>query len=306
MRFRGLDLNLLATLAILIEERSVSRAAARLNLSQPAISAMLARLRHYFGDPLLVTHGRRMFPTSLAEALSPQIAAVLASVSTLVDNAKGFDPELSERTFRLAASDYIGVVLLQPVMRRLERTAPGVRIVVELPTERSAARLEDGSIDLLLTLEEFASARHPLEPLFSENHLVVGWNRNTALASPISEDDFLSLRHVSVLLGTDTRAAFADRQLEHLGKKRRIDITVPSFAAVPWMLVHTMRIALMHERLATLVASSLPLTTSPLPFVFAPMIEVVQFHAARAGDAGLRWLCNLLHDAAGAAHEPLA
>lgn len=297
MRFKGLDLNLLAALAVLIEERSVSRAAERLNLSQPAVSAALARLRAYFGDALLVAEGKRMFPTALAEALAPQVAAVLDGVGAIVDTAGTFDPARSARTFRIAASDYIALVVFPRLVQRLERSAPGVRIVLELPDERTAARLDAGRIDLFVTPREFASPRHPLETLFTERHIVVGCATNPALAGGrISEADFLALDHVAVLLGTNVPAAFADRQLEQLGKVRRIGVTVPSFAAVPWMVVGTRRIALMHARLASLMHTRLPIALAPVPFAFPEMSEVMQHHRARDADPGLRWLRARLRD----------
>ena len=299
MRFKGLDLNLLAAFAILVEERSVSRAAARLNLSQPAVSAALARLRDYFGDDLLVAQGKRMFPTALAETLRPQVAAVLRTVETMVDASGAFAPETSTRTFRVVGSDYVLMVLLGPLIRRLDRVAPGVRIAVELPGERTAGRLEEGRVDLVVTPEEFASPRHPLELAWEEKHVVVGWRGNPAFAGPISADDFFALEHLAVALGTDVAAAFAERQLEQIGKPRRIGATVPNFSALPWLLVGTTRIALMHERLARMMEPHLPIALSPVPFDFPPMREVLQWHRARDADPGLRWLRRELLAVAG-------
>jgi LysR family nod box-dependent transcriptional activator len=290
MRFRGLDLNLLATFAALMEERSVSRAATRLNLSQPAVSAALARLRSYFGDELLVLEGRRMFPTALAETLLEPVVAVLRSIDGIVDSSATFDPTSARRTFRIAASDYVMMVLIRPLVEQLGRAAPGLRLSLELPSERTSLRLDEGKIDLLIVPEEFAAQRHPLELAFEERHVVVGARGHPALAGLISRDDFCTLEHVAVMVGTDVPAAFADRQLEQLGVRRRVGVTVPSFAAVPWMLAGTERIGLMHARLASLMAASLPITTSPIPFDFPVMREVLQYHRARGGDPGLAWL----------------
>ncbi|WP_242151827.1 LysR family transcriptional regulator [Sphingomonas sp. BAUL-RG-20F-R05-02] len=290
MRFRGLDLNLLATFAALMEERSVSRAATRLNLSQPAVSAALARLRSYFGDELLVLEGRRMFPTALAETLLEPVVAVLRSIDGIVDSSATFDPASARRTFRIAASDYVMMVLIRPLAEQLGGEAPGLRLSLELPSERAALRLDEGKIDLMVIPEEFASQRHPLDLAFEDSHVVVGARDHPALAGPISREDFCALEHVAVMVGTDVPAAFADRQLEQLGVSRRVGVTVPSFAAVPWMLAGTERIGLMHARLATLMAASLPITTSPIPFDFPLMREVLQYHRARGGDPGLAWL----------------
>ena len=290
MRFRGLDLNLLAALAVLMEERSVSRAAARLHLSQPAVSGMLARLRAFFGDELLVLDGKRMLPTALAQTLTPQVEGVLQSLGIILDSSSSFAPASSSRTFRIAASDYIAMILIRPVLQRLHHAAPKVRVIIEQPGERTAARLEEGKLDLLITPEEYASPRHPLELAFEESHVAVGWDQNPVFRQPLTKAAFLSADHVGVMVGTDAPAAFADRQLEQLGVTRQVGITVADFAAVPWMVIGTLRIGLMHARLATAMSEFLPIATSALPFAFPLMREVLQYHRSRTSDPGLRWL----------------
>lgn len=290
MRFRGLDLNLLHAFDILLQERSVSRAARRLHLSQPAVSAALARLRDYFRDDLLVADGKRMFPTALAETLVPQVKAALHAVETILDTSSAFDPATANRSFRIIASDYILMVLLKPLVERLGTIAPGIRIIAELPGEHTPSRLADGKIDLLITPEEYASPLHPVDDLFEERHVVVGWDRNPAMAQAITERAFFELEHVGVVVGTGAGASVADRQLEHLGKPRNIAITVPDFASVAWMICGTERIGLMHERLARAMAPFLPLTIAPVPFAFPPMREVMQSHRSRQADPGLLWL----------------
>src|SRR3569623_714038 len=135
MRFNGLALNLLVALAVLLEERSVSRAAERLHLSQPAVSAALARLRAYFGDPLLVPQGRRMVPSAEALAMRRELEAILDSVSNLVVRSAGFDPTTSRRTFRICASDYLLAVLFPKLLPELARLAPAVGLDLLPPSE---------------------------------------------------------------------------------------------------------------------------------------------------------------------------
>lgn len=295
MRFRGLDLNLLSAFSILMQERSVSRAARRLHLSQPAVSAALSRLRAYFGDELLVLEGKRMFPTPLAETLAPRIEEALRSIGTILDSADRFDPATSARTFRIVASDYVVMVLIRALIRVLETAAPDIRVVVELPGERASARLDEGAIDLIVTPEEFAAPNHPVEQLLSEAHVLVGWVGNPAMKTAPDTAAVLQTEHVGVLLGADTPAAFVDRQMRYLGLTRRVVVTVPDFAAVPWMVIGTARVGIMHERLARMMATHLPLAIHPLPFDFPPMREVLQHHRARGNDPGLSWLREQLH-----------
>ena len=185
MRLKGLDLNLLVAFDALLDTRSVSRAAERVNLSQPAMSAALGRLRAYFGDTLLTVSGKRMYPTPFAESLLPHVRETLRTVDELLAASVSFDPAHSHRTFRIAASDYIAAAFLAPLFRQLASTAPGVRFEIILPSEDSFGQLEEGKLDLVIAPERFAVVGHPTELLLEEEHVVVGWSgtRLSAAAS---------------------------------------------------------------------------------------------------------------------------
>ena len=213
MRFKGLDLNLVMALDILLEERGVSRTAERLNLSQPAVSAALSRLREYFGDELLVTVGRRMIPTAYAETLWPIARDLLAQAERLVDTSSSFDPATSHRRFRVNASDYTQTVLIAPVLRRLHERAPHISMDVGPTGPLSIVQFESGDIDLLVSPEQYVSPLHPAVHLFDERHVVVGWADNPAMAAPLDLDTFLSLGQIAVSIGTGRELSFAERHL---------------------------------------------------------------------------------------------
>lgn len=290
MRFRGLDLNLLVAFNELMEARSVSRAAAKLNLSQPAMSAALGRLRDYFGDELLVSQGKRMFPTPYAESLVPMVQDTLRRIDALITTSTSFEPESSQRVFRLIASDYITAAVIAPLSRRLARIAPGIRIEVVLPSDGSAELIAQGVFDLMITPEEFISSGQPAELLFEERHVVVGWNRNPLFGRDVTLLDVLSTGHVAVQMGNQRTNAFAESVMEKLGHFRRVEVTASSFTMVPWLLIETDRLALMHERLARRMSDMFPLAIAPIPFDFPPMREMMQFNQARAKDEGLMWM----------------
>ena len=294
MRLKGLDLNLLVALDVLLEERSVSRAAERLHVSQPAASAALGRLRDYFKDELLVLHGKRMIPTSYAESLQPEVRRILADVDGMISMSAEFDPQRSERVFRFMASDYITTVLLIPLASELERAAPGVRLDARLPDDTIQLEFERGEIDAMLVPEEFTVPHHPSELLFEEPHVIVGWSRNPIFAGPIGVDEFYGAAHVGVRIGPDMDLTFTERRLEALGRSRKMAVFAPNFSVVPWFLVGTHRLAVMQQRLAEAFKSVMPLQTAPLPFEFAPMRLMVQHHSARMADQGLLWLLDRL------------
>jgi LysR family nod box-dependent transcriptional activator len=290
MRFKGLDLNLLVAFNVLMESRSVSRAAEQLHLSQPAMSSALGRLREYFGDDLLVLQGKRMFPTAYAESLVPMVQDTLRQIDALISTSTSFDPASSQRTFRLIASDYITAAVIASLSRRLAKTAPTIRLETILPSDGSADLIAQGAFDLLITPEDFINRTQPAELLFEERHVIVGWNGNPLFDGPVSKDDIFNASHVGIQMGNQRTSAFADRMMEQMGRPRRIDVVASSFTVVPWLIIETNRLAFMHERLARQMAGMFPLSIAPIPFEFPIMREMMQYNRARANDEGLQWL----------------
>ena len=290
MRFKGLDLNLLVAFNVLMETRSVSRAAEQLHLSQPATSAALGRLRAYFGDDLLVMQGKRMFPTPYAESLVPMVQEALRQVDALITTSSSFDPATSQRVFRLIASDYITAAVIAPLSRRLAQIAPHIRLEAVLPSDGSSDLIAQGLFDLLITPEEFINPRQPAELLFEERHVIVGWSGNSLFQRQPTLADVMEAGHVGIQMGNQRTSAFADSIMEKLGHFRRMEMTASSFTVVPWLIIETNRLALMHERLARVMARMFPLAIAPIPFEFPAMREMMQFNHARSADEGLAWL----------------
>ncbi|MBN1237966.1 MAG: LysR family transcriptional regulator [Gammaproteobacteria bacterium] len=304
MRFKRFDLNLLVVLDTLLRERSVSKAAEQLNLSQPATSAALGRLRQYFNDEILVLRGRRMVPTPHAQGITPIVAKALADIEALISASTVFDPATSQRTFRICASDYVTVVLLLPLLSELEKSAPNLRIEITPPSPEALPALERGEIDFLLTPEQYTAKDHPRKLLFEERHVVVGWNENPIFREPLTEEKFLEQGQVVIALSH--APSFSEQEMGELNRRRRIDIVCSSFLAVPWLLPNTRRLAVMHERLARIMTGKHPLAIAPLPFAFPPMREMVQHHAARDTDGGIQWfLQRILERAAALRNESM-
>lgn len=288
MRLDNFDLNLLVVFDILLEERSVTRAARRLNVTQPAISSALKRLRESFQDELLVLHGKKMIPTQHALNLAPEISAELVRLKSLLATSTRFDPATSRRRFQINASDYITTVLLVPLIEALQNEAPGIRLNLSLPGSDSSDRLEAGEIDLILTPDEFMQGDHPRELLFEERHVIVGWKDNPLLEGELSLEEFLTCGQVIVQIsGQDT---FVEASLRKRFPDRCIEVAAQSFIQVPWLLRGTQRISVMHERLAKMMAPALDLRIADLPLDVPLMREMMQYHSTREQDAGLTWL----------------
>ena len=288
MRLEHFDLNLLIALHALLQEKSVTRAARRLNITQPAASAALRRLRETFKDDILVVHGKKMMPTAHALGLLPLVENAIATMQALVSTAATFEPATSQRMFRIVASDYVTTVLISPLLPELAAEAPRIRLEILAPSPDVATRLEEGAIDCLVTPEQYLSPEHPRLLLFEESHVVVGWKKNPIFRRKITEEIFHSCGHIVVELGR--AQTFIEGQLRLRGDHRRIEVIAPSFTIVPSMLPNTDRITLMHERLARAMLPKFPLAIAPLPFEIPLMREMIQYHQAREADAGLRWL----------------
>jgi LysR family transcriptional regulator, nod-box dependent transcriptional activator len=299
VRLDNFDLNLLVAFETLLEERSVTRAAERLNVTQSAMSAALKRLRESFQDELLVLHGKRMVPTQHALTLAPEVGAALVRLRSLIATGTGFDPATSKRRFQIDASDYITTVVLVPLIALLQEEAPGVRLDLSLPNTESNRRLENGEIDLLITPEEFLESDHPRELVFDEGHVVVGCRDNPVFRRPMTREAFLSSGHVAVrIFGRDS---FIENILSKIVPGRNIEVIAQSFIQVPWLLRGTRRLAVMHERLASVSAPVFGLAIRDAPFELPAMHEMMQHHITRSNDTGLAWLRDRLTQSAQAA-----
>ena len=301
MRFKGVDLNLLLVLDTLIERRSVTRAAEALHISQPAVSAALARLRGHFDDPLLVQHGKQMIPTAHALRLHPRIKAVLADLDALVSTSPAFDPAQSTRTFRVMTSDFMLVTLVGDLLPMIEAEAPGIRLVVTPTGDEAIPLLEAGEVDLIVTPHNYQSDRHPMVPLMNERHVIAGWAENPLMAAPISAETMLQARFISTVIGRQQTGSFAISALADVGYRLDHALTVSYFAALPYMLVGTRYLAILHETMARKVMRHLPIRFWPLPVEIPLMRTTMQCHRAHAEDPAIIWLMDRFRAAAEAA-----
>lgn len=297
MRFERLDLNLLVALDALIEDRSVSTAARRLFLSQPALSGALNRLREYFDDDLLVQSGRNMVLTAKAEALRAPVREALMLIRARITTPALFDPATSERQFTLAASDYAFDVVVAETMQRAAMLAPGVSFEMVLPDRLATERLERGEIDLFITISTHMMEGHPTRPLWGDEHAVVCWS-GSAHRDGLSADAFLKAQHVVAYFGPERIPAFTETFFTQQGLDRDIAVRLPFFSALPHAIIGTERLATIYRRHAEFFARALPITIHKPPIALPDVVEAVQWHRSRDKDAGLRWLIDLLVDQA--------
>lgn len=297
MRFERLDLNLLVALDVLIDERSVSAAARRLHLSQPAVSGALNRLREFFGDELLVQSGRQMVLTSKAQELAVPVRDALMLIRTRITTPTQFDPAVAQRTFKVIASDYIFTVMLSGTIAELAAVAPGVEFEIMPPESRTMELLERGEADLLITIDTNISPNFPQTPLFEDEHAVICWSQSQ-YSGGIDAAAFSAAGHAISYFGPAQTQAFSEMFLERKRIARRIEVRVPSFTMLPEAVIGTERLATLQRRYAEHWARLLPITVLPTPFEMPKLREVAQWHSMRESDAGLNWLVEKIRERA--------
>jgi LysR family transcriptional regulator, nod-box dependent transcriptional activator len=296
MHFHGLDLNLLVALDALITEKNISRTGEQIHLSQSATSGVLARLREYFNDELLVPVGRKMVLTPLAEELAEPIRQLLRQAEGITHRSPAFVPAESTREFRLIMSDYVATVLMSRAMPMLEQQAPDVSIRIDTGGRRDA--LQRGEADLVILPQQYLLVGHPKEELFSDRFACLVCAKNRVVGNSISMKTYLGQGHVVVRFGEDhDQPGFEQRILEGAGIQRKIAAVVSSFALVPQLVIGTTRIATIHRRLAMYYARHLPLRVLKPPVEFPPLQEEMQWHTYRESDPGLRWLRSVFRSA---------
>lgn len=294
MRFNGLDLNLLVALDALLTERNLTAAARNINLSQPAMSAAVARLRTYFRDDLFIMRGRELVPTPLAESLATPTRDALLRIQLSITTRDAFDPAKSDRQFRVILSDFMTVVFFRKIVERVAREAPGVTFELLPFDDQPDEPVRRGEIDFLIFPEMFMSPAHPKARLFDEPLVCVGCRSNRQLSGKLTFEKYMSMGHVMAQFGRTRKPSIEQWLLLEHGIKRRIEVAVQNFSMIPHLLLGTRRIATMHRRLAQHFAKTMPLRIVELPMPLPAFTEAIQWPALHNSDPASIWLREIV------------
>ena len=292
-----LDLFQLKVIDTLLREQSLTRAAEALDITQPALSKTLARLRDYFNDQLFVRVAFQMKPTTKALALAPQIASILKELSVLQCEQLPFLPETSARHFKLAAPDAAIVLTLPSVLMDMRKQAPNLRLhVVQFDVEHLHYRLESGEVDL-------AAGDYPLlvqgikrQRLIRTNYLSLVRLGHPRIEEFKSLEGFASESHILIAAeGAGHYNKIAQEALELVIPKENISARVPGFAAAVLLAKYTDAIVTLPRLIAAALARELDLQSFETPMQL-PEIEIYQYwHERYDRDPGHIWLRSLFH-----------
>ena len=289
MDSKRLDLNLLVTLEALLVEQNVTKAAARLRLSQPAVSAQLNRLRDVFDDPLLIPAQRGMTPTAKAVELLEPLRQALDQVRATVATHSNFDPGKARLTVAIACTDYLQTAVVKPLVVELRSKAPGVRVAMRnLDASQLEAQMTRGDVDLAFMTPQTAPPSLRTRHLFDERYVLIGRRDHPRLRKGITVKQFAQLEHVIVSPRGGGFVTPVDSALAALGYSRNVVLSAASFLFVPEIVSHSDFVALVPERLVHGRADQLLLIPCPLP-VEGFSIQMV-WHERTHGHNGQRWI----------------
>lgn len=292
MNLSSVDLNLLVALDALLAERSVSRAALRLGLSQPATSHALARLRAHFGDPLFVRTPEGMVPTPRAMAVAEPLRVALEAARAAFEGPRKFEPSRAERLFRLSVADGMAALLLPTLVERVSQQAPSVDLALSPVAQIDAVdrMLLDGALDAALVPTTFERAGIQRRLLWKERFVcVLRAGHPLSRRRSLSLDEWLALRHLLVA-PRGAPGSIVDDALAAKGRRRRVALQVPQFLLAPTVIERSDLAWTAPARVAEALASRFELVIKPLPIELEGFSVFLRWHERFDRDEGHRWL----------------
>lgn len=286
MDLNKVDLNLFIVLDAIYTESSLSGAARRLYVTQPAVSAALGRLRELFGDPLFVRNGRQMVPTPATENIIRQVREALALMRSSIDKTYQFMPSTEERTFRFGMSDLAESIVLPRLYKVLEQEAPKMRLQVMQLNRREAMRsLSAGQLDFVIDAPVLASEQLCHCQLFSGEYVAIVREGHPVLKDELTFERYLQLSHLHVSSRT-TGLGYVDYALERLNAKRRIVLRTQHYLMAGKLVAETDLCATVLSYFADFPGTRM----LKLPFELEPQGHHLYWHINRDSDPAIRWI----------------
>lgn len=287
MHLRGIDLNLLVILRALLAERHVTRAADHLNMTQPAVSHALNRLRGVFNDPLLVRTSRGMELTSRAIELAKNLDAILNEVTALFKQ-QVFDPAKATGRVRINATEGAIIAVLLEGLAEMSAQAPGIEIEISSEMTNTYERLRSGEIDAALDVySDLPQSGFHAEALFSNSLLCVSRKMRHGANRNMSIKDYCAAAHVQITGGTNL---LIERYLRDAGIIRRIGASLPGYVTAAAIVSNSDLVLTLPEMLAQRAAEMFPLSIRRLPVKLPTVTLNLIWHERRDADLNHKWV----------------
>lgn len=287
---RSFDLNLLIAFDALVSERSVTKAARRLRIQQPAMSHALATLRMLLADDILVRTGAVMQPTAKASAMAAHVEALLRQAQGILTAADRFDPMTEKRIFRFGFSSELEVFLMPRLTAYLQKTAPGIRLLSRgSPRSEVHMLLDTGALDVAVGCFDFGLERHCGVSLY-EQSLACCFNPHLINPdAPITVEDYLTLPHVLMTLKDDIQGCLSEA-LRQIGRELNVVLAVSDFLTALAAAADAPVLATLPSRIAQQHAAHFGLTVHPVPLdLRIPAVSMI-WSARSDRDPAAMWL----------------
>lgn len=284
------DFNLLRPLVVLLEERNVTRAADRLNLSQPATSAALARLRRHYDDELLVRSGRTMQLTPFARDLLPAVTRAFEELAPIINRKESFDAGTTTRRFVIGATDYMTAILAGPLLRAFSQDAPHASVDFAPEPVRDGTLSAYSQLDLIVAPPDFDIPGHSRE-LFTDDFVLIADPDNPVLSRGEARVSHLSELPHAIAYLRDPDQSTAEDLLHHAGIGHVVGARLFGLASLPLLVSGTNMVALVPRMLAAKASRTLHLAVFELPGgAVIPMAEHMYWHPRDEDDPAITWL----------------
>lgn len=292
----SLDLNLILTLAAILEERNLTKAAARLHVTQSAVSQALKKLREVLGDSLLTRSPTGLLLTPRAVELMPQINLAISQLEVIFAGNAEFDPLTSTRTFRIVATDYCEITILPALSQALEERAPGISIHLTQSNERIPhAEVVKGEVDLVLGFFPEYPADFYQRKLFTDEFVTVMRAQHALANGPLTLEDFIGAQHILVAPWGGA-VGLVDDLLAVQSRSRRVSRWVPHFQTIPHLLADSDYISTMPHRIAKRFEKLFSLAILPTPLAVPDFSIFTFWHERTNKDPADIWLRSLLQE----------
>lgn len=301
MDFHGIDLNLLAAFNALMTERNVTRAATQVGVSQPAMSAALARLRTLVGDPLFLRSADGLLPTPRARELAQPIALALGQIENALVTRPGFIPSEAVVTLNLGLADYPAYVLLPKLLQHVRELAPNLSINIHAFNDRDHAvdLLDAGIIDAAIgVLPTHQDGRILTRPLLRDTFVTLIAHDHPAARRGMDLDTYLTLPHI-LASPEGERHGLVDQALAQIGRQRTVAVTLPHMFAVPALVAASQMTATVLKRVALSSPTGGKLVLFPPPVVLPEIVFHLIWHRRGHENPGQRWFRGVIEEVAG-------
>ncbi len=293
MNLYKVNFNLLKVFHVLMQEQHISRAAAKLYLTQPAVSSSLQQLRELFNDELLIRTPKKMIPTKKALLLAPKVSQVLSNIECIISFEDEFNYKTAERTFTLGMTDYSEFIILPTLYKYLHEQAPNISLRIVATSDFSPEKFESNQLDLGIGIYKDYSKQMNVQPFFTDRAVCAARESNPIFNAPLTLERYVNAEHFSIAIHSYT-SHLAEEALRELKVKREIKVVFSSIMPALETMAATDLVGTLPRNIVLFMRHSLPIKFVELPFSMPEVMLAFIWNRQSDADPGLIWLRSVI------------